>query len=320
MLWLGLSAGKYYAWKKLTQQPGRENRVLPKAHWLLPWEVQAIIDYRLQHATEGYRRLAYMMLDANIVAVSPSSVYRVLKKHGLLLSQWRHTRAKGSGFTQPTRPHQHWHLDISYINYMGTFVYLVALIDGYTRLVVHYDVRLSVEALDVEILLERAREKFPGVHPILITDNGPQFVAKEFKGYLQVVGITHRKTRFFYPQSNGKVERFIQTCKNESIRKQSFIDLEDLKAQIAAYIAYYNTERLHSALGYVTPLDMLDGRQDEIFQTRKEKLAKARKMRQNRNMETPQSSIALSPSLVLATSMRSEDQNQDRAKRAEGKS
>jgi transposase InsO family protein len=281
LLWLGLRAGKYYAWKKRRQQAHFENRVIPKAHWLLPWEVQAIIDYRMQHPTEGYRRLAFMMLDADIVAVSPSSVYRALKKHDLLSTQWRHTKAKGSGFTQPTRPHQHWHMDISYINYKGTFVYLIALIDGYSRLVVHYDVRLSVEAMDVQILLERAREKFPGVHPALITDNGPQFIAKEFKGYLQIVGITHRRTRFFYPQSNGKVERFIRTCKNESIRKQSFIDLEDLKAQIAAYIEYYNTQRLHSALGYITPQDKLAGREDEIFAERRRKLEKARENRRH---------------------------------------
>ncbi|MDQ7053643.1 MAG: IS3 family transposase [candidate division KSB1 bacterium] len=293
LIWLQLSTGKYYAWKKRRKlgptaggMPRGSDRVIPKAHWLLPWEVEAIVEYRLQHPTEGYRRLAYMMLDADVVAVSPSSVYRVLKKRGLLLSRWRHTRAKGSGFIQPTRPHEHWHLDISYINYKGTFVYLMALIDGYSRLVVHFAVKLSIEALDVEIFIEEAREKFPSENPILITDNGPQFIAKEFKTYLQIVGITHRRTRFFYPQSNGKVERFIQTCKNESVRKQSFIDLEDLIEQIAAYIEYYNTQRLHSALGYITPLDMLEGRQQEIIQVRKQKLLKAQEMRKNRHRES----------------------------------
>lgn len=280
--------------------------------------MRAIIDYRLQHREEGYRRLAYMMLDEDIVAVSPASVYRVLKKQGLLLAQWRHSKAKGSGFVQPTRPHEHWHLDISYINYKGTFVYLLALIDGYSRFVVHFEIKLSVEALDVEILLERAREKFPGENPILITDNGPQLVAKELKLYMQLVGMTQRRTRFFYPQSNGKVERFMQTCKNESIRKQSVIDLDDLKQQVAVYIEYYNTKRLHSALGYVAPLAMLEGRQFEIFQTRQKKISQAKEMRKHKNSD--QNTLALSHSLVLATSMRSEDPNQDRAQRAEGKS
>jgi len=220
-----------------------------------------------------------MMLDENIVAVSSASVYRVLKIAGLLAVRWHHQKARGSGFIQPIKPHEHWHLDISYINFKGTFVYLAALIDGYSRYIVHFEVKLSVEALDVEILIERARERFPGRQPILITDNGPQFIAKDFKAYLQLVGITHRKTRFFYPQSNGKIERFYQTCKNESIRKQSFLSLDDLKNQLTYYIAHYNHNRLHASLGYIIPWDMLQGNQNKIFTERKEKLKRARENR-----------------------------------------
>jgi len=220
-----------------------------------------------------------MMLDENVVAVSPSSVYRVLKKAGLLSTPWRHQKSKGSGFAQPLKPHQHWHLDVSYINFKGTFVYLVALLDGYSRYIVHYELRFSVEALDIEILLERARLKYPGVNPALITDNGPVFIAKEFKGYLQEVGITHRRTRFFYPQSNGKVERLFETVKNEAIRRQSYINIQDLEKQVADYVAYYNQRRLHSSLGYITPKDMLEGRQLTIFAERKTKLYVARENR-----------------------------------------
>jgi len=252
-----------------------------------------------------------MMLDENVVAVSPSTTYRVLKANGLLLQQWRHSRAKGSGFVQPTRPHQHWHLDISYINFKGSFVYLVALIDGYSRYLVHHEIKASVQALDTEILMERALEKFPGEKPILITDNGPQFISREFKNYLQMAGITHRRTRFFYPQSNGKIERFIQTCKNESIRKKSAIDLDDLKEHVLSYIERYNTQRLHSSLGYVTPQDKLLGYEPEIFKRRKIKLQRAR---ENRRQANRQRDIASDPchSPVLAISMRSEDQNQGR--------
>jgi len=276
---ISLPISKYYDWKKRKDKENQHNSNIPKAHWLLPWEVDAIIEYRSKHIEEGYRRLCFMMLDTNVVAVSPSSVYRVLLNAGLLLKKWRHQKAKGSGFNQPEKPHKHWHLDISYINFKGTFVYLVALIDGYSRFVVHYEIKLSVESLDIEIMLERAREKFPGVTPTLITDNGPQFIAKELKLYLQFVGITHRKTRFFYPQSNGKIERFYQTCKNESIRKNSFLNLDDLKKQLEIYIQYYNYQRLHSSIGYITPWDMLQGNQKQIQLERKEKLNNASKNR-----------------------------------------
>lgn len=279
LLWINLSTGKYYNWKKRQNQRNHHNGNIPKSHWILPWEREAIIDYKTQHLEEGYRRLSYMMLDKDIVAVSPSTVYRVLKSKGLLATQWRHQKTKGTGFEQPKGPHEHWHLDISYINFKGTFVYLVSLIDGYSRYIVHYELKTSVEALDIEIMLERARLKYPGVSPILITDNGPQFIAKELKIYLNDVGITHRRTRFFYPQSNGKMERFYQTCKNELIRKNSFLTLQDLKRQLDRYITIYNNERLHSSIGYITPKDMLLGRRKQIFKERKEKLLKAREER-----------------------------------------
>ena len=172
-----------------------------------------------------------------------------------------------------------YHLDISYINFRGTFVYLVCLIDGFSRYIVHFELRTSVEALDIEILMERARSKYPGESPVLITDNGPQFIAKELKVYLKEVGITHRRTRFFYPQSNGKIERFYQTCKNELIRRNSFLTLDDLKTQLDQYIKTYNTQRLHSSIGYITPRDMLLGNQKRIFNTRKRKLELARQER-----------------------------------------
>ena len=272
LTWLSLSPSKYHHWKHRKNKENQPNSLIPKAHWLLPWEIEAIISYRLEHPAEGYRLLSFMMLDDDIVAVSPSSVYRVLLKAGLLLTKWNHRKTKGSGFHQPSEPHQHWHLDICYINFKSTFVYLVALIDGFSRFIVHYELKMSVEALDIEIMMERAREKFPGTNPILITDNGPQFIANEFNAYLQLVGITHRKTRFYYPQSNGKIERFYQTCKNESIRKNSFLSFNDLNRQLASYIKHYNYNRLHSSIGYIAPWDMIQGNQEKIFAERKQKL------------------------------------------------
>jgi putative transposase len=292
--YISLSSSKFYNWKNRQSTENQHNNSLPKQNWLLAWEVQAIINYRLLHMEEGYRRLTYMMLDEDVVAVSPASTYRILKREGLLVVAWHHQVTKGSGFQQPIAPHEHWHMDISYINFKGSFVYLVALIDGFSRYIVHYELRLSVEALDIEILVERARLKYPGVKPTVITDNGPQFKAKEFKIYLQEVGITHRRTRFFYPQSNGKIERFFQSCKTEATRKQSYIDLQDLEKQINEYILSYNQSRLHSSLGYITPLAMLQGRQQIIFSERKEKLRMARENRlRQRKLDESLNSVSL---------------------------
>ena len=287
LLWVSLSTGKYYEWKQRKECENAHNGLIPKSHWILPWEKEAIRDYRLSYPEEGYRRLCYMALDDDAVAVSPSTFYRVLKELGLLQSQWqsRHQKAVGSGFNQPTKPHEHWHLDVSYINFKGTFVYLACLIDGYSRTIVHWSLRTSMEALDVEIMMERARAKYPGVNPILITDNGPQFISRDFKEYLKEVGIAHRKTRFFYPQSNGKIERFYRTCKNELIRRQSFLNLEELEKEIENYIIQYNHHRLHSSIGYITPIDMMNDKQKEIFKERKEKLQRAKESREKSRLE-----------------------------------
>jgi len=281
LVWVNLSTGKYYNWRKRYNLDNRHNGSVPKSHYILPWEKEAVIEYKLQHSEQGYRRLCYMMLDENIVALSPSTVYRILKSKGLLTRKWRRTKQKGKGFAQPSKPHEHWHMDITFINFRGTFVYLVALIDGYSRYIVHYELRMSVESLDIEIMLERAKLKYPGVTPVLITDNGPQFIANDLKIYLNESGITHRRTRFYYPQSNGKIERFNQTCKNELIRKNSFLNLEDLENQLAEYINIYNNERLHSSIGYVTPKDMLLGNEKQIFEERKIKLENARQKRKS---------------------------------------
>jgi transposase InsO family protein len=112
----------------------------------------------LKNPLEGYRRLTFMMLDADIVAVSPTSVWRVLGQTGLL-SKWNGKPSKkGTGFEQPLAAHQHWHIDVSYINISGTFYYLCSILDGYSRYIVNWDLRESMTEADIEIILERAKE------------------------------------------------------------------------------------------------------------------------------------------------------------------
>ena len=134
----------------------------------------------------GYRRLTYMMLDADVVAVSAASVYRVLKKSGVLNRHNSKASGKGKGFHQPSGPHRPWHVDISYLNIAGTFYFLCTILDGYSRYIVHWEIRQKMEEIDVETIVQRAREKFPGEAPRIISDNGPQFIAKEFKQFIRL--------------------------------------------------------------------------------------------------------------------------------------
>jgi putative transposase len=223
-----------------------------------------------------------MMLDANVVAVSPSSVYRVLKQAGRIGPFNGSPSQKGTGFQHPLKPHEHWHVDISYLNICGTFYYLASLLDGYSRSIIHFEIHESMTEAQIELLIQRAREKFPDARPRIISDNGPQFIAKDFKQFIRICGMTHVKTSPYYPQSNGKLERFHKTLKSECIRPQTPLSLDDARRVVDQYVRHYNTVRLHSAIGYVTPADKLAGREQEIFVARDRKLDEAREKRRQR--------------------------------------
>jgi len=280
--WLGVRASKFYDWRERYGKANEHNAWVPRDFWLEEWEKKEIVNFHLKNPLEGYRRLTFMMLDANIVAVSPSSVWRVLSQ-AELLSKWKGQHSKkGTGFEQPLAAHQHWHIDVSHINICGTFYYLCSILDGYSRLLVHWDLRASMTEADVEIILQKARELYPDAKPRIISDNGPQFIAKDLKEFIRIAGMTHVRTSPFYPQSNGKIERWHQSLKGECLRPGTPLSLEDARRLVTQFIEHYNNVRLHSAIGYVTPADMLAGRQPQIHQERDHKLEAARQQRQIR--------------------------------------
>ncbi|MCA9186151.1 MAG: transposase family protein, partial [Planctomycetales bacterium] len=278
LVWLGIWSSTFAKWVRYYGKAFEHNGWIPRDHWLEDWEKQAIIKFHFDNPLNGYRRLTYMMLDANIVAVSAASVYRVLSDAGLLGRSPKATK-KGTGFHQPVRPHAHWHVDIAYLNICGTFYFIASVLDGYSRSVVHWDIREKMEEADIEIILEVAKEKYPEARPRIITDNGPQFIARDFKEFVRISGMTHVRTSPYYPQSNGKIERYHKTLKGECIRPQTPLTPDDAKRIVAKFVTEYNEIRLHSALGYVTPKDMLEGRQEEIFRERDAKLEAARMKR-----------------------------------------
>ncbi len=222
-----------------------------------------------------------MIIDADIVAVSSSSVYRVLKAGGYL-NRWNHSSKKGEGFIEPKRAHEHWHIDISYLNIKGTFYYLCSILDGYSRYIVHWEIKETMKEADVEIIIQRAKEKFLDQRPRLISDNGPQFIAKEFKEFIRIMGMDHVRVSPYYPQSNGKIERWHQSLKRECIRPKYPLSLEDARRIVGGFVNYYNTQRLHSAIGYITSKDKLEGREKQIFAERDRKLHEARELRKIR--------------------------------------
>ena len=178
---IDLDSSRFYDWQKRTGQQNKHNGLVPKKSWILPEEKKAIIEYFLKNPLNGCKRLSYMMVDEDVAYVSHNTVYRVLSAEGLLTTQTSGKSLKGTGFEQPTRPNEHWHIDISYINAEGTFYYICSVLDGYSRFIIHHEIAESMTQEQIQVIVQRAKEKLSVKNCRVISDNGPQFKAKQFK-------------------------------------------------------------------------------------------------------------------------------------------
>ena len=193
------------------------------------WEKQAIIGFHLKNPLAGYRRLTFMMQDADIVAVSPSSVasaqpgWTPVEVERQAVEEGYRLRAATDGASALA------HLYVSYLNIGGTLYYLCSILDGYSRYIVNWDIRESMTEANIEIILQRAKETYPEARPRIISDNGPQFIAKDCKEFIRTLEMTHVCTSPFYPQSKGKIERWHKSLKGECIRPgKRTIDRNDM--------------------------------------------------------------------------------------------
>ena len=284
--WLELSPRQFGRWQDRYGKANEHNAMIPRDHWIEPQERAAIETFARDYPLEGYRRLTFMMLDRDVAAVSPATTYRVLKAAGIIGARHQPACRKGKGFVQPLAPHDHWHVDFSYVNIGGTFSYLCSVLDGCSRAILAWDIRPQMQEADAEIVLQRAREAHPQARPRIITDNGPPFVARDNKHIIRMWQPTHVFCSPHYPQSNGKLERYHRTLKEQAIRPKTPLSLADAKRVVTGFIDHYNTVRLHSAIGYITPSDRLATRHHQIFAARDKQLETAR---QNRRIKRQQS-------------------------------
>jgi putative transposase len=292
--WLHLNPSKYFNWKTRYGKANEHHAQVPRDHWLESSEKQAIIDFAKLHPLDGYRRLTFMMLDQDLVAVSPSSTYRVFKQAGLL-QQWNGgPTKKGTGFIQPIEPHEHWHIDISHLNICGTFYYLCSVLDGCSRFIVHRELWESMTKAQVELVLQKAKEKYPLARPRIISDNGPQFIAKDFKEFVRISGMSHVRTSPYYPQSNGKIERWHKSLKSEAIRPKPSRTVEQTRKVVTQFVEECKTQRSHSGIGYVTPQARIEGRHVKIWEDRDRKLETARVVRAVKRQQARQQAMVAS--------------------------
>jgi transposase InsO family protein len=269
----GISPSTWHEWMERRGIQTKHNNNIPKNYFLTPQEIEAIVLFCRENQLKGYRMLRYEMIDKNIAFVSCSSVYNVIKRYKLGKKWAEAAEMKKRGFDQPKSVHEQWHIDFSYIKIAGAFYYFLGLLDGLSRKMLNWRLCENMAGINAEILVAQTKELYPEAkNPRIISDNGSQFISKDFEELLVFLECGHTLTSANHPQSNGKLERFNRTIKTEHVRRSAYVNYKDACMRMAYWIAYYNSERLHSAIWYLMPDDVFNNNTAKRLAERKEKL------------------------------------------------
>ena len=272
----GISQRTWREWSARRGVETKHNCNIPKHYFLTPEEIQAIVSFCAENQMKGYRMQCWEMVDKNVAFVSCSSVYNVIKRYNLGKKWAEAVEMKKRGFDQPQAVHEQWHIDFSYIKIGGAFYYFLGILDGYSRKMLNWRLCENMAGINAEILAAETKELYPEAKNVrIISDNGSQFISKDFEELLALLEIGHTLTSANHPQSNGKLERFNRTLKTEHVRRSAYVNYQDACMRMAHWIAYYNAERLHSAIYYLTPNDVFNGRTSVRLAERKKKLHNA---------------------------------------------
>jgi len=280
---LGLPASTYYRWQRRQRLEGDaglvDRRPQPGTIWnqLRPEEMETILVVARAEPDKSPREIACWISDSAGFSVSESSVYRVLKLHGLV------REVKLVGFpagpeyaVKTTRVNEQWQSDASYFFVMGWgWYYLISVLDDFSRYILAWELQGNMKAESISEVVEQAIE-WTGMKRVpvklrarMVTDNGPSYIGAAFEEYLRMHRMRHIRCSPHHPQTNGKLERFHETLKGR-VNLLVWTSPEELRAAIAEFIEYYNQRRYHEAIGNVAPADVYYGRREEILNRREE--------------------------------------------------
>ena len=276
---LGIPKSTYYRWLGRQHHRGLDDRPgggKPPWNRLTAEEEQALLAAARQLPELSCRQLAAWITDNEGFSVSESTVYRILRREGLVKSPEMQLKAGKEYHRKTTGPHQPWATDASYFRVVGWgYYYLVTVMDDYSRSILAHKLQRDMTADSfIEVVQEAVDRTGMTDIPVadrtrLLSDNGPGYVSRAFRDYLSMAGIRHILAAPFHPQTNGKLERYHQSVKRD-VNQVPYELPSDLEAALAAFVSYYNYRRYHKALGNVTPSDVLNGRRERILQRRKE--------------------------------------------------
>ena len=288
---LGIPKSSYYRWRRcdgLESHSGDRGRPWNR---ITPEEESKILTVAREYTELSSRQLAVWITDNESFAVSESTVYRILRREGLVKRQETQLTAANEYHTKTTRPHQMWATDASYFRVVGWgYYYLVTVMDDYSRFILAWKLQKDMSANSlIEVIQEAVDATGMTDVPVedrtrLLSDNGAGYVSRSFRDYLHLVGIRHILAAPFHPQTNGKLERYHQSIKRE-VNQVPYELPGQLERAIADFVDYYNYRRYHKALGNITPADVLYGRREQILLRRKEVRAQTINRRREYNRD-----------------------------------
>ncbi len=281
---LDVNRSTFYTWYRRYENGGYDGLANRKPAQRRFWnripesEKERVVKIALERPEESPRQLAWSITDKEGYFISESTVYRILKAFDLITSPAYTVISAAERFTNPTtRVHELWQTDFTYFKIIGWgWYYLASVLDDHSRYIIAWKLYTTMAAEDVKDLLEEAVRRTGvqrvAVHhrPRLLSDNGPCYLSRELAEYLEEKGMTHTRGKPFHPMTQGKIERYHRSLKNEVLLQHYYLP-EELEREIARFVEYYNNERYHESLNNLTPADVYSGRAREI-ESRRERI------------------------------------------------
>ena len=277
---LGLPKSTYYRWsrREVTYSLGDE-RPGAQVPWnrLRPEEEEAILTLARASPELSPREVALRTTDAGLCSVSESTCYRILKRNGLVKpAEVMGFKAGREYHHKTSRPNEMWATDGAYLKVAGWgYYYLVTVLDDYSRFILSWRLQTDMTAGSlIEVVQEAAEATGMAEVPLrdrtaLLSDNGPGYLSHVFGQYLRLMGIQHIVASPYHPQTNGKIERYHRTLK-EQVKLVVYETPVALEQAVAAFVDHYNYRRYHEGVGNVTPADVYYGRRQAILERRRE--------------------------------------------------
>jgi putative transposase len=290
---LGLPKSTYYRWLRRQAEDRLQDK---KGGSSIPWnrltprEEAKILAKSRASPELSCRQLAWELVDSERWYVSESSIFRILKREGLIKPAEVIGFKAGNEYRRKThRINELWGTDCCHLKVAGWgWYYLESVMDDFSRFILGWDLKTDMTGGSLQDIVQQAVD-FTGMtdvpiedRTVLLSDNGAGYLSQQFNQYLRLVGIRHITASPFHPQTNGKIERYHRTLKGE-INQVPYDMPGELKEAISAFIEYYNYRRYHEGLGNVTPYDVYTGRHFEIIQKRKEVKSKTLQERRDFN-------------------------------------